>query len=425
MILIFVLAAAPPAWARLPPPPPNPSDEELRAGREAVNARAAEVGSLSLQVVELDRQAAAAQEDLTVKREAAFERLLELQAAQDAADEATRRVEAAGVESAAAASASAVAQEQSDLVAVATYQQTLDLGPLGLLTEARSLEDLVARAEFTDLVAREQQRALDGLLRAGVEKVNAESKARAAEEEALRQREVADRARVAADDALAVAVAAAAQQEAQLQALSAQRAELEQRLDSARANERGLLSQRERYVEYQRRAAEVAEEERRRAAAAAETTARAAAEPQERLAPPPREIDGAAAKLGPQYECRGKVPRWGPVKPWVSAAGQLLRCRFGIKSVDGVGPRPNVSDHPAGLAQDFFVDRATGDALADCALRNQSRLAIKYVIYRQRINSGSGWRMMADRGGPVANHMEHVHISFRPAPGGSLAAVRC
>ena len=142
--------------------------------------------------------------------------------------------------------------------------------------------------------------------------------------------------------------------------------------------------------------------------------------------PPARKLDDALTGLGPQYQCRGgNTPRWGPVKPWVSAAGQLLRCRFGIKSVGGVGPRPNVSDHPLGLALDFFVNRETGDALADCALRNQDRLAIKYVIFRQRINSGSGWRMMADRGSPVANHMEHVHISFRSAPGGSLAAVRC
>jgi len=46
-----------------------------------------------------------------------------------------------------------------------------------------------------------------------------------------------------------------------------------------------------------------------------------------------------------------------------------------------------------------MVDRAAGDKLADFALRNRDRLGIKYVIYRQRINYGSGWRAMEDRGG--------------------------
>lgn len=129
--------------------------------------------------------------------------------------------------------------------------------------------------------------------------------------------------------------------------------------------------------------------------------------------------------LAPQYACPAGVPRWGPVKSWVSEAGQLLRCRFGVGSVGGVGPRPNASDHPAGLALDFFVDRLTGDALAECAIPNRERMGVKYVIFRQRIDSGSGWRQMEDRGSPVANHMEHVHISFHARLGGSLGSIGC
>src|SRR3712207_8560682 len=37
------------------------------------------------------------------------------------------------------------------------------------------------------------------------------------------------------------------------------------------------------------------------------------------------------------------------------------------------------SDHPSGHAVDFMVDRATGDALAECALRNKDALGITYV----------------------------------------------
>jgi hypothetical protein len=34
------------------------------------------------------------------------------------------------------------------------------------------------------------------------------------------------------------------------------------------------------------------------------------------------------------------------------------------------------------------------------------------VIWRQRINFGSGWKPMEDRGGVTANHFDHTHISM-------------
>jgi peptidoglycan DL-endopeptidase RipA len=415
VVLIALVAGALPAAAQPPPPPPNPSDQELDASGETVARRAEEVGRLSTRVAELDRQAAEAQAPLAARREEAYQRLLALQAARTAADEAARRAADARVGVTAAGAAIDAARERMDAFVAVTYQQTLDLGPLGLLTEAVNPEDLLARAEFTELVAQEQLRALDGLWRAEIEKVNAESAARAAEEEALARAASAEQARTEADSAVAAAGTAAGEQEAALQALTEQRRVVEQQLDAARLADIGLRGQRERFVDYQRRVA-AEQEERRRAAAAA-------AEPSE--PGPPPEIDRAAAQLGPQYECRSRTPRWGPVKPWVSEAGQLLRCRFGVRTVGGVGPRPNPSDHPSGLALDFMVDRPTGDALADCAVRNADRLAVKYVIYRQRINTGSGWTPMEDRGSPVANHMEHVHVSFRSAPGRTAGALPC
>ncbi|WP_246085991.1 coiled-coil domain-containing protein [Pseudonocardia hydrocarbonoxydans] len=415
-LLIALLATTAPASAQPPPPPPNPSDGQLGASREAVLARAAELGRLSGIAAELDAQAAEARAALDQRREEAFQRLLEQRAAQDAADAATARVDAARVESAAAVSAIDVAQARLDAFATSTYQQTLDLGPLGLLTSAENPADLVERAELTALVAGEQLRALDALQRARIGRANAESTARAAEEDAQARRAEAERSSAAAEQAVASATAAADEQQARLQELDGRRAQVEVELAGLRTADQGLREQRGQYEAYQQRVAREAEEARRRAAQAA------AADP-----PPtdaPRAGPGVAA-LGPQYTCRAGVPRWGPVKPWVSEAGQLLRCRFGIGSVGGVGPRPNVSDHPVGLALDFFVDRPTGDAMADCALRNRGVLAIKYVIFRQRINSGSGWRQMEDRGSLVANHMEHVHISFEDRPGGSLASVAC
>jgi hypothetical protein len=113
---------------------------------------------------------------------------------------------------------------------------------------------------------------------------------------------------------------------------------------------------------------------------------------------------------------------FGPVKPWVAQAAGLLRCEFDIGTVFGVAQRSTASDHPRGLAIDFRADRATGDALARCALNNMRALSIKYVIWQQRINFGDGWEPMEDRGSPTANHVGHVHISFDARQGGSGVA---
>ena len=60
-----------------------------------------------------------------------------------------------------------------------------------------------------------------------------------------------------------------------------------------------------------------------------------------------------------------------------------------------------------------MVDRATGDALAAYAVAHRAELGINYVIWRQRIDTGSGFTAMADRGNATANHFDHVHVSFR------------
>ena len=39
------------------------------------------------------------------------------------------------------------------------------------------------------------------------------------------------------------------------------------------------------------------------------------------------------------------------------------------------------------------------------------------MIWRQRINFGSGWQLMEDRGGVTANHYDHVHVSFGSSAG--------
>lgn len=139
--------------------------------------------------------------------------------------------------------------------------------------------------------------------------------------------------------------------------------------------------------------------------------ARAAEEAKQKAA------EAAAAKLADKPSVRGSAcapnsAGFGPVKAFVGDAGHWLRCIFGVQSVGGVAGRAGASDHPSGLALDFMVNKAKGDQLADYALKYQDDLKINYVIWRQRINFGSGWQSMEDRGSTTANHYDHVHISF-------------
>ena len=107
----------------------------------------------------------------------------------------------------------------------------------------------------------------------------------------------------------------------------------------------------------------------------------------------------------------------GEVKSYVRTATEFLGCQFDEPSTYGVAGRAGTSDHPLGRAVDFMVERATGDDLAACALENMDALGVKYVIWEQRINHGSGWEAMEDRGGATANHFDHVHVSFESGAG--------
>ncbi|SFO62739.1 hypothetical protein SAMN05216207_11211 [Pseudonocardia ammonioxydans] len=122
--------------------------------------------------------------------------------------------------------------------------------------------------------------------------------------------------------------------------------------------------------------------------------------------------DLASSDGGGPAGCAAGAEGFGAVASSVATAGEKLRCMFGIDTVYGVAGRSNASDHPKGNALDFMVDQATGEKLAAYARQNSDELGISYVIYRQRIDTGSGWESMEDRGGITANHMDHVHISF-------------
>jgi len=269
-LVVGVVLAGTGTTAAAPPPPADPGDGALTRSREQVSARAAEVGQLTARLADLDSRTDDLQADLAARREDAEAALDDLTAAQAAAAQATRRAEEARVATDAATAAVDDARAHMDVFVSATYQEGLDTGPFGLLTGAQDPADLVARAEYSEIVARSELAARDGLERARVARTNAESAAKAARADAEARQSAATAAKRASDAALAAADAAAQEQVRALAELDAQRAGVQAQLDAAEARDAGLHAQRDRFRAWQRQmAAEQAarEEAARREAA--------------------------------------------------------------------------------------------------------------------------------------------------------------
>jgi hypothetical protein len=118
----------------------------------------------------------------------------------------------------------------------------------------------------------------------------------------------------------------------------------------------------------------------------------------------------------------GASGSYGGVADSVQEVGNAMECVFPGHDVLGVGSRGGQSDHPGGYALDFMT--TSGDAIADCVIENKGDLGVEYVIWDQRINTGSGWESMEDRGGATANHEDHVHISFERGGSPDVSALR-
>jgi cell wall-associated NlpC family hydrolase len=302
----------------VPPPPPNPTNQDLQNSRDAVTQRADQAGRLTGRLTELDARTADLRDALEGERETAQGALVDLRTAQDAAAAAARVAAAARIQTDAAGAAIEQAQAKIDDFVTSTYQQGIDLGPLGLLTSATSPEDLVTRAEANDVIARSQIAAQDALQRARVDKANADSAARAALDDARNRQAQAQQAKQAADAAVAAADSAARASAAQLAAVATQRAAVQAQLDAAENSDAGLRAQRQRFDTWQAQqaAAKAAADRAARAAAAARVAAddRApaggpAARPSGNLVA--RVIDRAMSQLGVQYVWGGGSPR-GP-----------------------------------------------------------------------------------------------------------------
>ncbi len=277
-LLVVVVAAALLAGglpaAAVPGPPADPGDAALARSRAAVAERAAEVGTLTGRLADLDARADDVAADLAARREDAEAASADLGAARAAAAQAARAADEAGAATDAAGSAVDAARARLDVFVAATYQEGLDTGPFGLLAGAQDPAELVARAEFTEMVAHSELVARDRLERARVARANAESRARAARLDAQAREGAAEAARRTAEAARAAAAEAARANARQLADLAAERAAVLARLEAAEARDAGLRAQRDRFRGWQRQMA--AEQAARERAARDEAAARLA-----------------------------------------------------------------------------------------------------------------------------------------------------
>ena len=132
-----------------------------------------------------------------------------------------------------------------------------------------------------------------------------------------------------------------------------------------------------------------------------------------------RQVERLLARFGFQTPDAGT----GLTPRMISIRNEIMR-NFPMPYGVGCLRRGDPGEHGVGRACDFMMapggrmasgdDLARGNALAEWCIRNGRRLGIMYIIWQQRyydIRTGGGWRMMSDRGGPTANHYDHVHVS--------------
>jgi hypothetical protein len=117
----------------------------------------------------------------------------------------------------------------------------------------------------------------------------------------------------------------------------------------------------------------------------------------------------------------------GGLGPSAAAARQFVMQTFGISNIGGYSYRNiagtnTLSDHALGKAIDVMIANyksppqiALGNRVASHFVTNPGQFGTKYVIWRDQINSGGGWRGYGHPGGggDTLQHRDHVHISFR------------
>ncbi|RKT88330.1 Cell wall-associated hydrolase, NlpC family [Saccharopolyspora antimicrobica] len=312
-LLVALGVATPGVGAAVPPPPPNPSDAELQAGRARSQQVAGQVGELANRLAEAESRLLDLQAQVEVKMEDANKARVDLGRAENAYDDARRAAESAAVEAGVAAQHIEQQRQRVDRFVAGSYRQGSQVGSATAFVGSRTPQDVLDRALFLDVISKSELDVQDDLERARVEKVNKDSLARAALEEAEAKRQEADEARRAAEAAERAAVTAQNTQADQARQLETDKSGVEAQLAEARSHVSGLEQQRGQYQGW------LADKEREEAAAAQAATQSTGSHVPARPAAPASGrsvevvISRALSQLGVQYAWGGGNSR-GPTR---------------------------------------------------------------------------------------------------------------
>lgn len=304
LLTVLAVVGQPAIGQAVPPPPPNPSDDDLKSSQAHANSTATLVGQLANQVSQADAALLALQSQSELKHEQANKALINQQAADAAAADATRAADNARAEAAAAAAQIAVANRDIDQFAAASFRQGSTVGSISAFLGSTSPKDLLARAELLDAVGGAQLHAVDNMRRARVDAANKDSQTRAALTAAQDAKQAAAAAKTALDTAYRSAIDTEAAQFTKSKALQEHKSDLERQLYDAQNAVAGLRGQRQRYEEW--RAERDREQAAAAAAAAAERSAPATGGGTRVIAGDARSvINRAMAQLGVRYSWGG------------------------------------------------------------------------------------------------------------------------
>ena len=234
------LAVAGPATPDVPGPPPS------TPASDPATERAGEAGSLVARIAAARAGLEALTDDLGERQELANRAMADDTDARVRADQARLAAEESRRGADAAAAAAERARADVDAWITAWFQQADVLGPLSVLSGSAGPQDVAARAHLREAVAADQRTALDGAELTRIAAANADSRARAAREEADAAAARAAEARTAADAELARVRADAEAQQARLRELTAERDAAESRLRVLEATDPDLAAQRDR-----------------------------------------------------------------------------------------------------------------------------------------------------------------------------------
>jgi cell wall-associated NlpC family hydrolase len=289
------------------PPPPNPSDAEIDSGRAAADRKAGEVGELTSRLARAEARLSELQAASELRRERANKAIVDLMAAQDAANRSTDDAAAARTESDAAGAQEDVARGDLDRFVAASFEQGSVIGSITAFLGSPSPRDLLEREGLLASVGRGRMDALWSMERARTEKANKDAASRQALRTAEWKRDEAAQAQRDADAARVEAERADADQAAEIAWLESERDTAERQLFAAQQRVDGLRDQRRHYDDWVARQEGEQQAAVRLVSAKTKTAPSVAAPPAPPGSPPlvERTVSRALSQVGKPYAWGG------------------------------------------------------------------------------------------------------------------------